>query len=219
MPKNPVPVTVAILFVAVAVSCDLSPTALEEMDPARVDSLLRVAADHDGDPGRRVLYDLVTDSGNAAPAALPQLDSLFELALTTQASTDRERSGQDRQTYRQMLDEAWSKIADGRNSDGEQELAAVRRFQAETVVRVFGAPTALVYGALLDRTIRDATSRLEAGPPGDEKARLEQMVVTIRELRMDAGKAWSSGDAAGSVDIATHAAGLANALARHLAER
>jgi hypothetical protein len=118
-----------------------------------------------------------------------------------------------------MMDDAWSAIARGETAHGERTLASVRRFQAETVVRVFGAPTALLYNTLLERSIRAATRRLEAAPADDEAARLEQMLSTIRELQMDARRAWADGDAAGSVDIASHAAGLANSLARRLAER
>lgn len=207
------------LSIALVGACDLSPTALDELDPAQVNSLLGAAAARNSDPGRRALYDLAGAAAGAPVGNLPQLDSLFDLALGAQASADPERSDRDRRTRQRMLSDAWSEIARGETGQGERSLVSVRRFQAETVVRVLGAPTALLYNSLLERSVRESRRTLEEGPADDETARLSQMVSTIRELQTDARRAWADGDAAGSIDIASHAAGLANALARRLAER
>jgi hypothetical protein len=210
-----------VLGLMVLAGCDLSPTSLDALDSSSVERLIRAAAERDPDPAHRVLYQLAESGadGHTSPAHLPQLDSLYELALSAQAVTDPPRAEQDRRRVRVMTDDAWSAIARGETSDGDRRLVSVRRFQAETVVRVFGAPTAALYQTLLERTIRDATHQLGTNPPDEGTPTLEAMIATIRELQMDARQAWAAGDAATSVDIATHAAGLANTLSRRLTER
>jgi len=210
-----------ILGFTLLAGCDLAPTALDELDASNVEHLIRAAADRDPDPAHRVLYQLAAADGDKPDAVsrLPQLDSLFDLALSAEAVTDRDRAERDRLLHSSMVDEAWSAITRGEANTGDRALVSIRRFQAETVVRVLGAPTALLYQTLLERSIREATRQLETKPQNEETPRLEQMIDTIRELRMDARKAFADGDAAGSIDIATHAAGLANTLTRRLPGR
>jgi hypothetical protein len=101
---------------------------------------------------------------------------------------------------------------------GERDLAAARRLQAETIVLVLGEPASLVYASILNRTMKRASERLDGlDRRNPARVRLGRMLSTVRELETDARSAFASGDAIQSLDVASHAAGLVNALFRELA--
>jgi hypothetical protein len=164
------------------------------------------------------LLTRLEDPAHQDAIELPQLDSLFRLALASSSMAVMSPDSSPLARHARLIDDAWSAIAEGEMERGERDLAAARRLQAETIVLVLGEPASLVYASILNRTMKRASERLDGlDRRNPARVRLGRMLSTVRELETDARSAFASGDAIQSLDVASHAAGLVNALFRELA--
>jgi len=198
-------------FVVVC-ACDASVTSIDEIDADVLAQVARVSAG-DATPAERVLVELLrrddADWLNDTASDLPQLDSLFALTL---ADPDRESAAQAvalRAQYEQLVRQAWDAIDAGDAEGGEQLLVHARSLQSEIVGRRLGKAGALGYIALIDRALDRA--RRQTGP--QTPLGLASMLDSAVDLCDDASRAVREDRLAEAFDLASHAAGLANAFA------
>jgi hypothetical protein len=190
-------------------ACEVSPTALERLDPAGLERLVtRSGADG---PAQRVLLDLVRRLGDPAaePGALPGLDSLFVLSLAHNGADGPSagEASQRLQHHQEIAQRAWAAIDQGDRDTGEDGLQDARAYQAETVVQALGPGMPFVYVSIAGRTL----DRLSAADGGEDATRAA-IARTATDLLADAREALQRGHGAVALDLATHAAGLINLL-------
>jgi hypothetical protein len=200
-----------------AAGCDLTPTEIEGLGEADLERM--VAQTTPPGPGRALWQHFIENLD--APAidapALPGLDSLFQLSAAGNAAGEAETSA--RAAHGKLLNEAWRAIERGDMDSGEAGLTAARTYQAETVVQSLGAGTPLVMITLVGRSLHrlDAAMDLRSGTA--RQPRFDAMSSTARDLLADARQALGRGESALALDLATHAAGIANAMQDLLRDR
>jgi hypothetical protein len=205
-----------IALIALIAACDVSPTALENLDRSSVEWLVTRGAP--AGPSQRVLLDLVDrlDVHHLTPGRLPGMDSLFALAVLDESRVAPNDADRTRAAHRAMIRRAWDAIDNGHRREGEEGLEQARGFQAETIVRVLGPGAPVVWLSIVSRTFEriqhtppeGANGSLTDGPHAGYRA----MSLTARDLLADAREALVRGNATGALDYATHAAGLINLL-------
>lgn len=193
-------------------ACDASVTDIDDIDADVLAQVARVSAG-DATPAERVLVELLrrddADWLTDTASDLPQLDSLFALTL---ADPDRESSARApgvRARYEQLVRQAWDAIDAGDASGGERLLVGARALQSEVVGQRLGKAGALGYIALIERALDRA--RRQTGP--QTPLGLASMLDSAVDLCEDASRAVRDDRLAEAFDLASHAAGLANAFA------
>jgi hypothetical protein len=196
----------------VLAACDASITDVGEIDADVLAQVARVSAGS-ATPAERVLVDLFgrMDSGrnDGATPVLPQLDSLFVLTLADPTPEFAERAASTGDYHEKLVRDAWSAIDAGDSENGERLLVDARDLQSDVVAGRLGKAGALGYIALVGRALDRA--RREADPDSDP--RLTSMLDSALDLREDATRAVREDRLSDAFDLASHAAGLANALA------
>lgn len=195
------------LLIAVAgtAACDAAITDIGQADSELLAQVARVSSGS-VTPGERVLVEMLQRAATdeEAPIVLPQLDSLFTLALRDDApDPDRLAS-----RHRTLVRDAWRAIDAGDPTAGERWLNEARSVQSELVASRFGTAGALGYIALVGRSL-DRSEALE----GPRSARhIRHMLDTARDLYAESRDAVRQGRLALAFDLASHAAGLANTI-------
>ncbi len=211
----------ALLALILAAGCDLSPTALDQLDSDGVARILQASGQASREPAHRVLFEAfarIERPDGMSPSQVPGLDSLFTLALLTEDRRAPAHAAALRQQHRVLLAAAWRAVDSGDEDAGQRSLAAARSFQASATVEILGPATSLLFVSLVDRArLRAEASvrRLDARHK-DDMPRLLRMAASARDVEQDARKALAQGDAAKALDVGSHAAGLVNALVAQL---
>lgn len=196
----------ALLAFFLVVACDATVTDIGKID---ADLLAQVARIPDGSltPAEVVLVDLLrsADSADGGAPQIPQLDSLFTLVTTGRS----DGSAAVASRFSDIVESAWRHIDDGANATGECELIEARTLQSRVVADRLGTRGALGYVTIVSASLEHSDETVNARTPRRYRAMLESAF----DLRDDARNAIRDGRVADAFDLASHAAGLANALA------
>lgn len=150
---------------------------------------------------------------------IPGLDELFDVAVATlraDLGPDAARAALAHyNSLRRAADEA---VRAGDRQRAHTALERVRGEQIRFVLRVLGADAV---GRLLDAVARGAdevdTALAAARAAGRDASRFERMAASARDMLLRAQDHFYDGDPASALDLASHAAGLLNAIRLGLA--
>ena len=188
-----------------ATSCDASVAGIDGVDAGHIERLSRITT-RSLTPVERALLDTFVGLGESGPSpAIPQLQRLFELSLESEAGHALDAAESIRRQHEDAVSQAWAAIDAGQDGAGERALVEARAMQVKWTAELMGPMAVRAYVAVLGASL-DRVEESSGSPQWGHR------LDSARNLTADARTAIATGDLAAAIDIASHAAGLANTL-------
>jgi hypothetical protein len=152
-------------------------------------------------------------------AGTPSADRLFERALRHVAGTRGDAAAAELAApHRRLTAEARAAVLGGRSRVAQDRLAAARAEAIRVVLATFGDDAAASsMHAVTERLERSALAIAAVRRSGTDSSELDRMERAAQDLALRARQAWRAGDAATTLDLASHAAGLVDEILVRLA--